>query len=506
MNAKLRSSLTRWLFCTALFALWTIWRAQASDAPIGWIAAGSPAATPFYVEATSEKGPTVMIVGGIHGDEPAGAYAADQIRHWPLRRGRLLVVPRANVSALAAGTRTSSIPDATNRLNLNRAFPPVASAGTTVPPLAAALWAFVRTNQVDWLLDLHEGADFRIQTNRSVGSSVIPATLPEARRLGELMVRAVNATIANSNRQFVLLNQPIKGSLARAAADELGVRTMIVETTTKSQPLALRARQHRIAVHALLSELGMLDAAVTPERLMAATLARGTTRVAVYDGGGNGGKGVPNVLKQLGAKTHILALRVCPEDICAGVLNQFDAVIFTGGSGSGQAKALGEAGRDEVRRFVEKGGGYIGICAGAYLACSGFSWGLRIIDAKTLSPLWRRGSDMVKLELTDAGRAVLGERPGEFDCLYFQGPIVGPAGDAGIPDYEALAFFRTEVAKNDTPKGIMVNSPAVFSGRFGRGRVLCFSPHPEQTEGLEDFVSRSVAWVVAGSNGTTAGR
>ena len=46
-----------------------------------------------------------MITGGVHGDEPAGAAAAEQIRHWTIRRGTLIVVPRANPPALAAKTR-----------------------------------------------------------------------------------------------------------------------------------------------------------------------------------------------------------------------------------------------------------------------------------------------------------------------------------------------------------------------------------------------------------------
>jgi glutamine amidotransferase-like uncharacterized protein len=206
---------------------------------------------------------------------------------------------------------------------------------------------------------------------------------------------------------------------------------------------------------------------------------------------------VPNVMAQLGERTNCIARRVCPEDVRAGVLGQFDVAMFTGGSGSGQAKALGEDGRAEVRRFVENGGGYIGICAGAFLACNGFTWGLGIIDAKTLSPLWQRGTDYVKVELTEQGRVILGQRTDQFDCLYYQGPIVGRAEVAAVPDYDVLAFFRTEVAKNNTPKGIMVNSPAIFSGHFGKGRVLCFSPHPELTNGLEDFVPHAVAWVSA---------
>jgi hypothetical protein len=236
-----------------------------------------------------------------------------------------------------------------------------------------------------------------------------------------------------------------------------------------------------------------------------APLAPGRLAVAVYCGSGAAGKGVPRVLSLLGAVTNVTVARVSPKDIQAGALKQFNVVMFTGGSGSGQGRALGEAGCREVRQFVEKGGGYVGICAGSYLACSGFSWSLGLLNAKTLSPLWKRGTATVKVELTDRGREILGPRQGKLDCLYFQGPIVGPAGVPELPEFEPLAVFRSEVAENNTPKGIMINSPAIFAGRFGKGRVLCFSPHPEQTEDLGTFVTRAVAWTAARPWRTEAG-
>jgi hypothetical protein len=227
--------------------------------------------------------------------------------------------------------------------------------------------------------------------------------------------------------------------------------------------------------------------------------------VAVYVGGGSTGKGVPRVLALLGAVTNVTVVRIGPEDIQAGALRRFDVVMFTGGSGSGQARALGQTGCREVKQFVEKGGGYVGICAGSYLACSGFAWGLGLLNAKTLSPLWERGTAIVKIELTDRGREILGPRHGKLDCLYFQGPIVGPAGAPELPEFEPLAFFRSEVAKNNTPKGIMVNSPAILTSRFGKGRVLCFSPHPEQSKGLETFVTSAVFWAAARARQAEAG-
>lgn len=218
-------------------------------------------------------------------------------------------------------------------------------------------------------------------------------------------------------------------------------------------------------------------------------------RVALYDAEGSTGKGVPRVTELLGKEKDVELVIFKPEDIRAGKLTGFNVVMFTGGSGSKQAEAIGEEGRVKVKEFVEAGGGYIGICAGAYLACSGFSWGVKVLDAKTASPKWRRGEGTVKLELTERGRAVFGTPAGQFNVRYVNGPILMPANVELLPDFEPLAFFRTELAKNDTPTGLMVNSPAIVGGTCGKGRVLVSSPHPEQTESLEHFVPKAVRWV-----------
>ena len=219
-------------------------------------------------------------------------------------------------------------------------------------------------------------------------------------------------------------------------------------------------------------------------------------RLALYRGPGTGGKGPTNLLQRLNGGTKSSVTQVSPEEIRSGVLTNYDVVIFAGGSGSKQAEAIGEAGREAVRQFVGRGGGYVGICAGAYLATSGFPWSLHLIDAKTVSPKWKRGRGNVKIELTDKGREILGERAGQFEVHYANGPVVAPAKEQSLSDYEPLAFFRTEMAENDAPAGVMVNSPAIFAGDYKQGRVVCISPHPEQTPGLEEFVPKAVAWVV----------
>ncbi|MBI5397185.1 MAG: succinylglutamate desuccinylase/aspartoacylase family protein [Verrucomicrobia bacterium] len=470
--------------------------ANAHADTTGLIAAGTSAATPYYIKDSGAAGPTVLITGGVHGDEPAGAYAADQIRHWPITRGKLIVVPRANVIGLTAGKRnTPGEPEALR--NLNRNFPKAKETGPARGALATALWDFVRQQKPEWVVDLHEGSDFNALTNKSVGSSVIVFPTPEGKAVAPALLEAVNATVTNQNHRFTLRGPPIDGSLARAAGAHLGAHAMILETTTKSQPLSLRARQHRIMVFALLARLDMTGGKLSLDTMLPRTRSPGETRVALYDAGGTGGQGVPRVTELLGKRPNTTVVRVCGDDIAGGALDQFDVVIVPGGSGSKEAAAIGVEGRARLRKFVEDGGGYIGICAGAYLATSGFSWGLKVLDAKTASPKWMRGTGLVKIELTDRGREILGDRRGQFDCKYANGPILVPAQVESLPDFEPLAFFRTELAKNDAPKGIMVNSPAIVAGRCGKGRVICSSPHPESTPGLEDFIPRAVAWVVS---------
>jgi glutamine amidotransferase-like uncharacterized protein len=217
-------------------------------------------------------------------------------------------------------------------------------------------------------------------------------------------------------------------------------------------------------------------------------------RVALYDDAGSTGKGVPRVTELLGKDAAFKLTILKGAEIAAGALKDQDVVIFTGGSGSKQAAGLGEAGKAEVRKFVENGGGYVGICAGAYLACSGFEWSLGVLDARTVSNKWRRGIGDVKIEVHEGAPAATGISAGEQSVRYANGPIIKPAGRDDVPDYEILATFRTELAENSSPKGVMVNSPAWARGTFGKGRVMVSSPHPEQTAGMDAFVASAVKW------------
>jgi hypothetical protein len=101
------------------------------------------------------------------------------------------------------------------------------------------------------------------------------------------------------------------------------------------------------------------------------------------------------------------------------------------------------------------------------------------------------------MQANEVGRKVFDYPQEQVTVHYHNGPLLVPAENPAIPDFETLAFFRTEVAENGSPPGIMVNSPAIVRSTFGKGRVLVSSPHPEQTQGLEGFIEHAVRWVTA---------
>ncbi len=217
-------------------------------------------------------------------------------------------------------------------------------------------------------------------------------------------------------------------------------------------------------------------------------------KVVIYSGPGAPQSGVDHVMNVLKPFPQVSVTVAKPESFATLTNATCDVVVFPGGSGSGQAKGLGEAGLKNVREFVKQGGGYVGICAGAYLACSNFSWGLGILNAGTVSSKWRRGQAMLDLECTGEAMPVLGEVNGLFKVRYNNGPILKPWTRTDIPAYTTLSVFKTETAKYGSPEGVQINAPAHAIAPFGKGRVFVSSPHPENTPGLEFMIPRGLFW------------
>ena len=222
-------------------------------------------------------------------------------------------------------------------------------------------------------------------------------------------------------------------------------------------------------------------------------------KVAVFNGEGVG-KSCTNLITALtkSGNTDFKLTRITTPEILDGRLSQVDVLIHSGGSGSKQGNDLGEEGRKIVRQYIDQGGGFLGVCAGAYLATNDYSWSLNLIDAKVLDRKhWARGMGTVQLELSPSGQKLFQTAESTLDIYYGQGPLLARRewDDPKTPDYESLAIYASEIAKNGAPSGIMKGTSAAVRCKYGKGKVFCFSAHPELTDGLQHLIPTVVNWL-----------
>ncbi len=189
--------------------------------------------------------------------------------------------------------------------------------------------------------------------------------------------------------------------------------------------------------------------------------------------------------------------RVDGDDISNGALKKFDALVVPGGSASTESRSMGAEARNEVRRFVEEGGIYMGVCAGAYLASQAAQTDIGMLPIKTLDKEhWYRVDDATKvdMELTPAGMEIFGITDRNIEIKYENGPIFAPL-DKRTPSLTALGFFRSEVVADGGERGVMLGAPAIILAEYGRGTVLAISPHFEETRGYKQVQIHALHWL-----------
>jgi len=166
------------------------------------------------------------------------------------------------------------------------------------------------------------------------------------------------------------------------------------------------------------------------------------------------------------------------------------------------AKKIGSQGKEAIRNYVQSGGGYVGICAGAFLASATFDRFLGLVNVKTnhsqeLSPrlgvLEHRqlGGGEAEIEFSLEGQKLFSCQPVE-QVSYINGPIFMEAGIDVLPEFATLATYVSDIYQHHFQQGTMPKTPAIVAGRFGSGSVILFSPHPELTEGMESLLIDAV--------------
>ncbi len=206
--------------------------------------------TVLYKISSPTEGPTVMIIGGIHGNEPAGFKAADTMKNWAIDRGTLLVLPRANVPAIEARSRRAP----SDGLDLNRTFPGDAD-GTGTEIMASVIVSLMEEFEPDWVIDLHEASNFERNVPGSLGQTLIYPRNADALDVVEKLKKAVNRTILNKDHHFLIIRGGTTGTLINEAHTS-GYEAIITETVTK-MPMEDRIHFQQQIVTSLLYILGI---------------------------------------------------------------------------------------------------------------------------------------------------------------------------------------------------------------------------------------------------------
>ncbi len=199
----------------------------------------------------SGQGPTVLILGGNHGDEYQGQIAAMKLAREltsEMVTGRIILIPSLNFPAARAATRLSPL----DGMNMNRAFP-----GEAEGPVTSQIAHYLRTvlfPMCDVVIDIHSGG-------RSM--EFLPCAhmhlVPNIEQRGKML-----AAMLAWNTDFAFLYADIAGTgLLPVEAENQG---KLVVTTELGGGEAIPASVHRIAQRGLRNVLIHVGALVGEEQ------------------------------------------------------------------------------------------------------------------------------------------------------------------------------------------------------------------------------------------------
>ncbi len=183
-------------------------------------------------------------------------------------------------------------------------------------------------------------------------------------------------------------------------------------------------------------------------------------------------------------------------------IKSLDVLVISGGDTFAVAKSLTEKGGQNIRRFVEKGGMYIGSCAGAYLPMNSsktpLDW-FNFVDvkitnlSKTLPPAEIKtckfctsyGCDFVFHPVREAVALKTTSFYGKKSPLEFSAPLYGgPGMKAGDPSwvlavYEGFTPKTSFLTSRKIAKKTLINNGAVLRVPYKKGCFYLLGPHLE---------------------------
>ena len=211
---------------------------------------GTDYASPWVELRGLEPGPSILVEGGIHGDEIAGVLALDALLpRLQVERGRVVLFPRMNRPAVDVERRFLNE-------DLNLVFPGDPEGEPYERRLAADIFAWVGSLEVDAVLTLHESRYLHDgSTPRTFGQTIVYGVKPMPELLERVLAR-LNADLRDPRHRFWPNYFPIATSSTEQFVERWGVEGFCAETW-RGFELAERVALQEELVLAFLDELGV---------------------------------------------------------------------------------------------------------------------------------------------------------------------------------------------------------------------------------------------------------
>ncbi len=205
--------------------------------------------------------------------------------------------------------------------------------------------------------------------------------------------------------------------------------------------------------------------------------------VSIYSDRGVSELGIASLEMVFKDNTRFYVEKVTADDILNGVLDKTDIFIIPGGADLPYCERLNGEGNEKIRRFVQRGGIYIGICAGAYYACRRINFKgkdysvtgdreLGFFEGTAEGSLpFLTGGNYYRDNGTDSKAMVMLKFKDKISGEYFYyhgGPVF-------IPDSITDNKYKVVAKYTD-------NTPAIVKGRLGKGSYLLSGVHFEIQE------------------------
>lgn len=215
-------------------------------------------------------GKTLLLIGGIQGNEPGGFLSADLYADMSLERGNLIVVPRANFYSIITNQRGSNG-------DMNRKFTPEDASSSMEDKIVAILKKLI--SESDYLLNLHDGVGYyypehidKWRNPTRFGQSIISdfsdykvpgeKRVIELQKMAAMVIAEVNPQIQNELHKFHFMNtrtgeakSPHKEQRKSAtyyALTRHHIPAFGVETSKFLPNVDLKVRFHNLVINAFM--------------------------------------------------------------------------------------------------------------------------------------------------------------------------------------------------------------------------------------------------------------